>query len=237
VRAATERRLPTDAHIASAVNRSLSDDLQVGVQVPTVLVEHDVVTLSGNVMDFRAKNAADRDARLVSGVLRVEDRTTALPAMRQSDATIQKQVMWGVYNDVAVPDARNIRVKTASAKVTLQGAVASQEEKKVIERDAEEVPGVVAMEDDLQVQGYGPQTHVAAPEAIRHRAIEDIFWDPRVEAGRVAVDVGPDGDVTLSGVVDSWGEARAASNDAVASGAAHVIDRIRVADTPVSVLR
>jgi osmotically-inducible protein OsmY len=229
-RSATARSGPTDPHVAGAVRRRLSGDVRVGVQVPTVRVEQGVVTLSGSVMDFRAKNAADRDARRVSGVWRVDDRTTVLPAMRESDATIQKQVMGGVYNDVTVHDVPNLQITTQGARVTLQGAVASPEERKEIESDAEEVPGVVAVEDDLQVQGYGPRTHPAAPEALRHRAIESIFWDPRVQAGKVAVDVSPDGDVTLSGVVDSWAEARAATDDAVLAGAAHVIDHIHAAD-------
>jgi len=183
----------------------------VGAQVPIVRVEQGVVTLSGNVMDFRAKNAAARDARCVSGVWRVDDRMTVLPALHESDATIQKQVMGGVYNDATVHDMPNIEITTQGARVTLQGAVASQEEKKEIENDAEEVPGVVAVEDHLQVKGYGPNTHPAEPGALRHRAIESIFWDPRVQAGRVAVAVSPDGDVTLSGVVDSWREPRTSS--------------------------
>jgi hyperosmotically inducible protein len=228
-RSATARAAPTDPHLAGAVSRNLSGDVRVGAQVPIVRVEQGVVTLSGNVMDFRAKNAADRDARCVSGVRRVDDRTTVLPAQRESDATIQKQVMGGVYNDVTVHDMPNIQITTEGARVTLRGAVASPEEKKEIESDAEEVPGVVAVEDELQVKGYGPQTHPAEPEALRHRAIESIFWDPRVQAGRVAVAVSPDGDVTLSGVVDSWAEARAATNDAIVAGAAHVIDHIRAA--------
>jgi hypothetical protein len=94
----------------------------------------------------------------------------------------------------------------------------------VIESDAEKVPGVVAVENDLQVEGYGRQTHPAAPDSIRHRATQDIFWDPRVGTGKVSVDVAPDGDVTLNGVVDSWGGAQAARDDAIAAGAAHVID-------------
>jgi osmotically-inducible protein OsmY len=228
-RSATARAVPTDPHLAGAVSRNLSGDVRVGAQVPIVRVEQGVVTLSGNVMDFRAKNAAARDARCVSGVWRVDDRMTVLPALRESDATIQKQVMGGVYNDATVHDMPNIQITTQRARVTLQGAVASQEEKKEIEGDAEEVPGVVAVEDDLQVKGYGPKTHPAKPEALRHRAVESIFWDPRVQAGRVAVDVSPDGDVTLSGVVDSWAEARAATNDAIVAGAAHVIDHIRAA--------
>lgn len=155
---------------------------------------------------------------------------TVIPAKRESAAMIQQLVVRGIYSDVAAPDSRDVRVTTLNAKVTLRGAVASQEDKKVIENDAEEVPGVVALEDDLQVQGYGPQTLVIPPESIRHGAIEDIFWDARVGSGKVRVDVAANGDVTLTGVVDSWQEARAAGDDAILAGAAHVLKRIHIGE-------
>jgi osmotically-inducible protein OsmY len=58
---------------------------------------------------------------------------------------------------------------------------------------------------------------------------EKIFWDPRVGTGPVTVAVDRDGDVTLTGIVDTWGEVRAANADAVLAGAAHVTNRLRVA--------
>jgi osmotically-inducible protein OsmY len=219
---------PSDAHVADAVNRNLASDVRVDLQLPNVRVEKGVVTLTGNVMDFRAKNAASRDARHVSGVWRVEDVMTVLPAKRESDATIQKQVISSVYNDVAVPDARNVRIMTAGAKVTLQGAVASLEEKEEIKSDVEEVPGVVALDDELQVPGYGSGTHVVSAQSLRHGVTEAIFWDPRIGFDKVTVDVTAQGDVTLNGLVGSWGEAHAATDDAIKAGAAHVDNRIRI---------
>jgi osmotically-inducible protein OsmY len=223
--------LPSDADVAKAVRRVFSNDPRLGARLPSVHVEHAAVTLSGNVVDFRAERAAYRDARRVSGRW-VEDAMTVVPAKHESDATIQRQVLRGIYDDVAAPDSRDVQVTTLNARVTLQGAVASQEDKKVIEDDVEEVPGVVGIENDLRVPGYMPQTLVVAPDTIRHRVIEAIFWDPRVPAGRVTVDVDPRGSVTLNGQVDSSGDAQAAEDDAVRAGAAHVIDHIRVAGAP-----
>jgi osmotically-inducible protein OsmY len=214
--------------VADAVRRNLATDVRVDDQVPTVRVEKGIVTLSGNVMDFRARNAAARDARQVRGVWRVEDAMVVLPAKRETDATIQKQVASSVYNDPALPDARNLKIMTEGAKVTLQGAVASPEEKKVIEGDVEEVPGVIAVDNRIQVQGYGADTHVASAESLRHGIIEAIFWDPRIGMDQVTVDTSPAGDVTLGGVVGSWGEMHAANDDAVKAGAARVDNRIRV---------
>lgn len=87
---------------------------------------------------------------------------------------------------------------------------------------------MVAIENDIQVQGYGPRTEVVPPAAIRHRVIEAIFWYPRVGFDRIAVDVAAGGDITINGLVGSSSEAREAGEDAVAAGAAHVDNRIRV---------
>ena len=223
--------VPSDADIAKAVGRVLSRDARVGAQLPSVKVEHGVITLSGNVDDFRAQRAADRDARRISGMRQVENDTTVLPAKREGDATIERQVLQGIYDDVAAPDSRDVQATTLNAKVTLSGAVASEEDKKVLEGDVEEVPGVVAVEDDLRVPGYMPQTLVVAPEVIRGRVTEAIFWDPRVPPGKVAVSVNPRGTVTLFGHVDSWGDTQAAVDDATRVGAAHVNDHLQIADT------
>ena len=64
--------------------------------------------------------------------------------------------------------------------------------------------------------------------------MESIFWDPRVEAGRVTVDVAAGGDVTLTGTVASRDEARAAYDDAIRAGAEHVTNRLRVGEAPAA---
>jgi osmotically-inducible protein OsmY len=228
-RAVGQRGAPTDDEISAAVGRRLSNDVRIGAQLPSVRVDGGDVTLAGNVTDLRAESASHEDTLRVRGVRQIEDRMTALPVLRESDATIEKQALAGIYDDVAAPDSRNVRVVATNARVILQGVVASQEDKKIIEDDVDEVPGVVAVENDLKVGGYGPQTVVVPPETIRHRVIEGIFWDPRVDAGKITVDVDPAGDATLNGVVDSQDEARAAEADAIRAGAATVVNRVQVA--------
>lgn len=231
--ASARRPLPSDQHLVEAVGRSLSGDFRVGFPLPRIHVDQGVVTLSGNVTDFRAGKEANRDARGVSGVWRVEDRTVVAPARRENDATIQAQVQEGIHNDTAAPDSPRVRVVTANATVTLDGAVASEGEKKLLEEDVEDVPGVVAVENHLHVKGYGPETHVVPAGSIRRGVVERIFWDPRVETGRVTVDVSSGGEATLSGVLPSAAEVRAANDDAIRAGAEHVINRIRVAGPPL----
>ncbi|MGA7121220.1 MAG: BON domain-containing protein, partial [Polyangiaceae bacterium] len=221
---------PSDKALAAAVSRRLKSDVRVGAELPIVHVEQGAVSLSGNLVDFRAKRAAGRDARQVSGVWRVEDGMTVPPANRESDATIQQQVLRGIYDDIAAPDSRDVRVMTANGPVTLQGAVASPEDKKVIEDDVHAVPGVVAVDDDLQVRGYGPQggRHCTGVDpASRDRG--DLLG-PACRNRPNHGGLSPGGDVTLHGQLDSWEEARAANDDAIRAGAASVINRIPVED-------
>jgi osmotically-inducible protein OsmY len=230
--AGAERLPPSDSEVKDAIGRRLASDTQLGMQLPIVQVARGVATLSGTVLDFRAARAAVSDARRVSGVWRVEDRVTVPAAKRENDVTIQARVLRGIYADVAAPDSHDVHVTTANARVTLQGAVASQEDRKVIEDDTEEVPGVVAVVDELRVRGPGPGTLAASEETLRHRVVEGLFWDPRVNASQITVAVAPGGDVTLGGHVDGRGEARVAGDDAIRAGAAHVIDHVRVGAGP-----
>ena len=231
-RAGAQVPIPPDAHVADVLRRRLSDDARVGAQVPTVRVDNGVATLSGNVMDFRAGRAAAGDANGVRGVWRVDDRMTVAPAMRESDAAIEDEVQQTLYNDPTTPDARNLQITTLGAKVTLSGVVASPEEKRVIEGDVEELPGVVAVENDLRARGHDSVTHVLPIGSMRDRVREGIFWDPRISGGEVATDATPNGYVTLTGLVYSWGEARAAGEDALRAGAAHVVNHIHLAGAP-----
>lgn len=221
------RPIPTDGAIRAAVARALSSDAALYGQAPAVGVVDGVVTLSGTLVDFRAARAARRDASRIRGVRRVDDQTTVAPAKWESDATIEKQVLRSSYDDVAAPDSKNVQVLTSNGKVILKGAVASQEDREVIEQDAEEEPGVVAVQNELQVKGYGPGTELVTPEALRHAVVERLFWDPRIEGGKVDVTVAPGGDVTLQGLVETWPEVRAAGDDAELAGAARVDNLVR----------
>ena len=227
-RTAMVKKPTTDASVVMAITHALADDVRVGAPLPTVTADHGVVTLSGNVVDFRAARAAVRVANRARGVQSVQDRLSVPPAKQEDDATIEKQVEQSVYNDIAVSDARSIQITTTRAKVTVRGSAASQEEKIAIEHDVGQVAGVIAIEDDVQVVGYGPTTHVASSTTIQSHANESIFADARIPSDTVKVSVAANGDATLTGLVDDGSEARAATADAESAGAAHIINLVRV---------
>lgn len=122
--------------------------------------------------------------------------------------------------EAAVRDAYRVwGVRRVDARMALpEESVAS---------DVEGAPGVVDVQD--KGPGGGARPPLRSPQAIEDCVNENIFWDPRVGTGPVTVAVDRDGDVTLTGVVDTWGEVRAANADAVLAGAAHVTNRLRVA--------
>ena len=62
--------------------------------------------------------------------------------------------------------------------------------------------------------------------------VDEVFWDTRVGGGEVTPEVAPNGDVTLTGLVYSWGEARSAGEDAVRAGATRVTNEIRLSGSP-----
>jgi osmotically-inducible protein OsmY len=218
-----------DGHLGDVVRRAFASDERVGQPAPAIHVEHGVVTLSGNIGDFRAEKAAVEDANQVRGVRRVDDQTTVAPALLETDAVIQSQVERSVLNDLEAPDAPHLQITTSHGKVTLRGAVFSPEERRVIEDDVEAVPGVASVENDLSIRGYAAESTTPAHPALRIRVIENIFWDARVGGGKVTVDAAPDGSVTLSGRVDTPEQAKAAVEDATRAGAVRVVDHLTVA--------
>jgi hypothetical protein len=64
-------------------------------------------------------------------------------------------------------------------------------------------------------------------------AFEDyLYWDAMVQPDRVSIAVAPDGTATLTGTLDSWGETRAASRDAMRAGASRVVTLLKLKDHP-----
>jgi osmotically-inducible protein OsmY len=229
----TLRSLPAaradDVHIADVVRHDVADDARVGLPLPSVRVQRGVVTLSGRVLDFRAEKQAERDASEVRGVRHVDDQLTVAPARAESDGSIEEEVQRSVFNDLRTPDAPHLEIMTNRGRVTLRGAVASPQERLILEDDIEEIPGVAAVNDELTVAGDSAHGGQATRPSLRIQAIEKIFWDVRVGRGKIHVEATPEGVVTLTGTVNAADEARAAVDDAKQAGAVRVIDEISVA--------
>ena len=212
-------RHPTDAEIAGAVREAFGYDPRVGTLVPSAGVEGGVVRLEGTLDGIRAQRAATEDARDTVGVTDVRDDTRIAPSGVGDDSEIARRIEGALSGDSLVPDARSLRVSVAGGRVAVEGPVRTSLEGLAVLGDIERVPGVVAIDNRLVAQSEVHDVQSAIEDELR--------WDPLVVGGRVQVHVSPDRTATLTGTVDSWSELRAATADAVAGGATHVIDLLQ----------
>jgi osmotically-inducible protein OsmY len=83
---------------------------------------------------------------------------------------------------------------------------------------------VAAVENNLKV---GRNNRTPTDTEIRSSVESELWWSPYVDSDRVSVAV-TDGVATLTGVVDSLRERRAATRNAVEGGAREVQNHIRV---------
>ena len=78
--------------------------------------------------------------------------TTQSPNRQVSDIQITTQVKAKLASDVSASSLTNIEVNTTNGIVTLAGQVESSELKKSAETVARSVPGVVSVNNNLQVE-------------------------------------------------------------------------------------
>ncbi len=214
----------SDAEIAQAVRDALGLDPRLSILMPQVAVQNGTVTLTGAVDSASARRAAEGDARDTWGVWGVRDRVLVQQSSKPTDSDIEREVTRVLKDDLLLPDQQAIRVSSAKGKVTLAGTVGSGVDRFDAVMDVATLPGVTEIDDGLVVKR--PPLEVKA-------AIEDrLFWDPTLEPDRVSVAVAPDGVVTLTGTLDSWGEIKAATDDAVWGGAPRVINLIKLKNHP-----
>jgi osmotically-inducible protein OsmY len=209
-----------DAELADAVRQALRLDPRLTTLIPQVAVKSGVATLTGTVDTPNARQAAASDAQNTTGVWSVRNEVLVQPNGRPTDADVNRAVKQVLSEDPVLSYGKSIQVSTASGKVTLRGTIPFGLDRFDVLADLAEVPGVTEVEDDLTI---------ARSSADIQAIIEDrLYWDPMVERDVVNVAVAPDGVTTLTGTVATWGELRAASNDALGGGAARVINLLKL---------
>jgi osmotically-inducible protein OsmY len=209
LRPTVARPLPSGPAITHAVTLLLSRDERVGPQAPTVSYDAGKITLTGSVPDERARAAAEADARRARGVSRVDDQLAIVPV-----STLPLT-------------AGEVHVYTGGARPAGQGVAVAMGE----------APQPVLVTDPLEdviSHRFAHASPSTAPADLGARVEDALTWDPRVGTDHVTVSVGADGNVTLSGRADTWGEARAADEDAARAGAPHVVNLIAVRTPPAT---
>jgi osmotically-inducible protein OsmY len=215
----------TDGQVAQAVRDAFSYDPRLKAAEPEVVVDGCVATLSGNVQGVFARRAAESDAKNTLGVCEVHDQALSPPLRSPpTDADIDRAAKIALSSDHFLPSPGSIGVSTSKGRVALTGSVESGLERLDAEGVVGGVPGVAGVDNQLAVTRSA--TDVKA-------AFEDyLYWDAMVRPNRVGIAIAADGTATLTGSLDSWGETRAATHDALRAGARRVVNLIKVKGSP-----
>jgi osmotically-inducible protein OsmY len=137
-----------DADIARSAQAMLTRHPSLRDEPITATVVDHVLRLHGDVQRATQRDAADRAAEAIAGVMSVvnEIRVRAAPTVAQTKAHIATALARGSEIEVA-----HLRTDIDGDKVTLQGNVHSCYERRAAERAARSVPGVTNVDNQLVV--------------------------------------------------------------------------------------
>lgn len=146
-------RLPSDKktgddEIAARAVRMLAWDVAVPLGGIQVKVEHGVVTLSGEVDWAYQRAEAEYNVHKLGGVKAVINAIGLRPQVNSSDVRAQIRAALERSADL---EASGINVSVSDGKVVLSGTVRSWIEREEAARAAWSAPGVVAVEDQIQI--------------------------------------------------------------------------------------
>jgi osmotically-inducible protein OsmY len=193
----------TDEELHSEVMFQLGWDSRIKHTEVGVTVHKGIVTLSGAVDNYVKKLAAQQAAHRVRGVLDVvNDIEVHIPgSLHRSDEEIATAVRHALDWNVLVP-ADQIHTTVSGGWVTLEGDVEYYRERVDVERAISQLSGVRGVTNKVRV------CMPVEPERVKF-LIEDVL-ERRAdrEADRIKVQVS-DGEVTLTGSVNSWDEKKA----------------------------
>lgn len=198
-----ERR-KTDYEIKQQVLRELKWDSRIAWAQIGVEVHDGLATLSGAVITYAEKNAAQQAAHRVAGVLDVANEIEVKPTgtFAHSDQEIAKAVRHTLEWDALVPDER-IQSTVSDGWVTLEGDVDVWREWEDAEKAVLRLAGVVGVINKIRIL-----PREIDPEELREEIEEALETRADREADRLRIEV-KDGAVELWGRVHSWQEKRA----------------------------
>jgi len=193
------KRKPED--IRRDVYSQLAWDNRVGHTNILVKVTDDgTVILSGMVSSHNDRLEAEEDAYAVSGVMKVENRLTVslppeypVPGDEDIAAQIVNLLQWN-----PTIDASRIEVVVTNGILTLMGSVDSVWQKYRVEHLAEDIAGVISVDNRLGVKPVGE----VSDEDIRKDILATLARNSFIDASNISVSA-KNGVVTLSGVVEN----------------------------------
>ncbi len=253
----TNKYVPrSDDEIADALNDALFYDPRVASFDVEVAVDNGIVTLSGVVDNLKAKRAASQVANRTVGVWTVKNQLNVRPTEPVSDAMVAADVRMALLRDPYV-NRYDVTVTVDDGIAHLNGEVDSYFEKAQADDVASQVSGVVAVQNNLDVQDesnallrdpwvnydwwdIADYNWYAIPDnravVMSDQQIEELieskfFWSPFVDSEEINVTVDA-GVAILTGEVDTWSERIEATAKALEGGAVQVDNKLIVAYGP-----
>ncbi|MBD3362853.1 BON domain-containing protein [Candidatus Dojkabacteria bacterium] len=139
------------------------------------------------------------------------------PTDEEIQETIVSQLVWDsrVFSD-------NVDVSVTDGEVTLTGAVPNYESKKAAAQSALDVEGVISVDNEIIVE-FPDISEIPEDEILQERVSNLLAWDSDLESYDIDVSV-EDGNVTLTGTVDSFWRKNQAEEQAYSSYGVHNVD-------------
>lgn len=198
-----KNRLRNDVAIERAVEDELAWIPEVDPSEIGVSAVNGIVTLRGRIATHAERVAAVDAARRTVGVIDVHDELSVDYVGAGRDLEIADAVRHALDLTVAVPPSA-VFVEVHEGVVTLTGTLAWHFERVGAERAAENVPGVRAVVDRIQLS-----SRASAADA-QERIAKALERNAQIDARRVHVSV-EDNIATLTGTVQSYAEKRQAA--------------------------
>ncbi len=213
-----------DESVRKAVMDAAAVDPRVDPKGVEVSVDSDIVTLSGTVPNLQAKLALVEDATNTLGVLGIVDSVTVRGAgAATADTAVETLVQQALQRDPYV-SRYELGVDVKDGVVSLTGTVRQRYEKNHARRVVENLSGVTAVSDDMEVDtDAAPMTDQQILTAIERK----LYWNPWMADADINVEV-EDGVAIIRGMVHGWFERNLVQEMAKEAGARGVLTELDV---------
>ena len=213
----------TDRRMRREIENALRESTRVDAEDIEVTVHDGEAILRGEVDNLQGRRTAGDLAQNVLGIRRVRNRLRVRPPITRDDATIAHDIRRALQRNPYVR-LYDIAVQVNQGRAVLRGQVDTWHMKRQATAAAATVDGVVAIENNLEVDYQPPPK---TDDEIREDIESDLWWNPVVDSDHVHVEV-HSGVATLSGTVRDWRQVQSAVENAREAGATSVVNNLRV---------